>query len=325
MILFRAFTCQHPLVACMFLLSMIVVSIAVPVPQVQPAEAVPTKQYVLEFFCYKLGKHSKDAHRHIHNEVRPVDPNEVWTWAVFPLGSISLGNGFQTKYSKETDQWQAVTRSDLTGDAISGVRVRPVPHAPPYVVGTAIMSHGMRSFFTQEVGRRITAKGYDRLPNTLFQYYSLLTAGEVLTDFSKPDLPDPRCFCHSLDDPHCSDVPRSDNPHHSDKPHCPDDPHHMNNPRSDDPGRQVHHFHSFFELWKTEYLDEMLEKWGSGVGFEIEKESPWRKEYRKVMEIREREKKAEEAEKKGMAKGQSSLDQHEQELVTAQAASEKAM
>ncbi|KAJ3724877.1 hypothetical protein C8R42DRAFT_640776 [Lentinula raphanica] len=278
MFLFRVFTCQNP---SMFLLSMIVVSTAVPVPL---SSQVPVmKQFFLETLRQDPGSLKPDGTlqasqlRHVHYQ-EPIHSDEVWTWAVFPLGSRSADDGYRTKYLKETDQWQIETRrKDQPADvSVTGVKIRPVLDCPPYVVGTVMMSQSTKDDFTREVKIRVTAKGYDKLPNTLFQYYSLLIAGDVLTEFSK------------------------------------------------DPNRNAREFHFFFELWKTEYLDKMLEMWGSGAGFKIEKQSPWRKQYRKVMEIREREKKAE-AEKKGMAKGQSSLDQHEQELVTAQAASEKAM
>ncbi|KAJ3778711.1 hypothetical protein FB446DRAFT_712817 [Lentinula raphanica] len=278
MFLFRVFTCQNP---SMFLLSMIVVSTAVPVPL---SSQVPVmKQFFLETLRQDPRSLKPDGTlqasqlRHVHYQ-EPIHSDEVWTWAVFPLGSRSADDGYRTKYLKETDQWQIETRrKDRPADvSVTGVKIRPVLDCPPYVVGTVMMSQSTKDDFTREVKIRVTAKGYDKLPNTLFQYYSLLIAGDVLTEFSK------------------------------------------------DPNRNVREFHFFFELWKTEYLDKMLEMWGSGAGFKIEEQSPWQKEYRRVMEIREREKKAE-AEKKGMAKGQSSLDQHEQELVTAQAASEKAM
>ncbi|KAJ3819558.1 hypothetical protein F5880DRAFT_1510074 [Lentinula raphanica] len=177
MFLFRL-SSLRPLVASMFLLLIIVSSLAVPIPSPGDGGRHALRDYVFQFHRQiRVG----GSNRSVSYDIRPIGPQEILTWTLVLLGPSHSGFfGFRTEQT-ESGQWDAVRREK----SLNGAKVYPAQNSPPFVVGTARMSQDTMIRFLEEVSSRIKQDKYNELANVPFQYYSLSTAGQFLEKFSK--------------------------------------------------------------------------------------------------------------------------------------------
>ncbi|KAJ3844154.1 hypothetical protein F5878DRAFT_171514 [Lentinula raphanica] len=169
MFLFRL-SSLRPLVASMFLLLIIVSSLAVPIPSPGDGGRDAPRDYVFQFHRQRrVG----GSNRSVSYDIRPIGPQEILTWTLVLLGPSHSGFfGFRTEQTK-SGQWDAVRREK----SLNGAKVYPAQNSPPFVVGTARMSQDTMIRFLEEVSSRIKQDKYNELANVPFQYYSLSTAG----------------------------------------------------------------------------------------------------------------------------------------------------